>query len=41
MLRDALRPLARRILAAFVFGSAARNELRNDSDIDLLLVGDV
>src|SRR5439155_24908581 len=30
-----------RISAALVFGSAARNELRNDSDIDVLVVGDV
>ena len=41
VLRDGLRPLTDRIVAAFVFGSAARGELRNDSDIDLLVVGDV
>jgi predicted nucleotidyltransferase len=39
-LREALRPLADRIVVAFVFGSAARGELRRDSDIDLLVVGD-
>ena len=41
VLRAALRPLTDRINAALVFGSAARNELRNDSDIDLMVVGDV
>jgi len=41
VLRDALSPLTDRIVAAFVFGSAARNELRNDSDVDLLIVGSV
>jgi predicted nucleotidyltransferase len=40
-LREALEPVADRVLVAFVFGSAARGELRADSDIDLLLVGDV
>ena len=40
MLRDALAPLDDQIRAAFVFGSAARGELRNESDIDLLVVGD-
>lgn len=41
VLREALAPVADRVLAAFVFGSAARGELRADSDIDLLVVGDV
>jgi predicted nucleotidyltransferase len=41
VLRAGLRPIADRIRAAFVFGSAARGELRNDSDIDILIVGDV
>ncbi len=40
VLRDALAPLADRIAIAFIFGSAARGELRRDSDIDLLVVGD-
>ncbi len=40
VVRQALEPLAEQIVAAFVFGSAARGELRNDSDIDLLVVGD-
>jgi len=39
-LREALGPLEGQVLAAFVFGSAARGELRNDSDIDLFVVGD-
>lgn len=41
VLRQALAPLADRIAVAFVYGSAARGELRNDSDIDLFVVGDV
>jgi predicted nucleotidyltransferase len=39
VVRQALEPLAEQIVAAFVFGSAARGELRNGSDIDLLVVG--
>lgn len=41
VLREALAPVADRVLVAFVFGSAARGQLRADSDIDLLVVGDV
>jgi predicted nucleotidyltransferase len=41
VVREALVPLADRILVAFVFGSAARGELRSDSDVDVLVVGDV
>jgi predicted nucleotidyltransferase len=41
VVREALAPLADRIRAAFVFGSAARGELRRDSDVDVLVVGDV
>ena len=40
LLREALAPLGERVLVAFVFGSAARGELRTASDIDLLVVGD-
>jgi predicted nucleotidyltransferase len=40
ILRDALAPLRDTVQVAFVFGSAARNELRATSDIDLLVVGD-
>ena len=41
VLREALAPLANRGLVAFIFGSAARGELRAGSDIDLLIVGEV
>ena len=41
VIREALAPLEDRIRAAFVFGSAARGELRNESDVDLFVVGDV
>ena len=41
ILREALMPLAGRMRAAFVFGSAARGELHASSDIDLLVVGEV
>jgi predicted nucleotidyltransferase len=41
VLREALAPVADRVRVAFVFGSAARGELRASSDIDLLVVGDV
>jgi len=40
ILREALIPLANRVHAAFVFGSAARGELHASSDIDLLVVGE-
>ena len=39
-LRVALRPLARRIELALVYGSVARGEERAESDIDLLIVAD-
>ena len=41
MLRDALKPLGDRIEVAFVFGSTARNRQTEESDIDLMLIGDV
>jgi predicted nucleotidyltransferase len=41
ILREAPMPLAGRMRAAFVFGSAARGELHASSDIDLLVVGEV
>lgn len=41
VLRDALPSLRERIRLAFVFGSAARAQLRSASDVDLLVVGDV
>jgi len=40
VVREALAPLADGIRLAFVFGSAARGELRRDSDVDVLVVGD-
>jgi predicted nucleotidyltransferase len=40
VLRDSLRPLADSIDLAFVFGSTARNRQMQDSDIDLLILGD-
>lgn len=40
ILREALAPLGDQIRVAFVFGSAARGELRADSDVDLFVVGD-
>jgi predicted nucleotidyltransferase len=39
-LRAALEPLARRITAAFVFGSVAKGSDHAGSDLDLLVVGD-
>src|SRR5688572_2982817 len=41
VLRDTLAPLADRIECAFVYGSIARGEERADSDIDLMVIGDV
>lgn len=40
-LRTILRPFERRIACAFVYGLVARSEERAQSDIDLLVVGDV
>ncbi|MBS1816791.1 MAG: nucleotidyltransferase domain-containing protein [Acidobacteria bacterium] len=40
ILREALMPLADRIVAAFVFGSAPRGDLHAESDIDLMVIGD-
>lgn len=41
VLRDALAPLARRIEAAFVFGSVAQGREGPYSDVDLMIVGTV
>jgi predicted nucleotidyltransferase len=41
VLRNALRPLAGRIDAAFIYGSVARGEERTESDIDLFVIGKV
>jgi predicted nucleotidyltransferase len=40
VVRDALAPLAPQLLAAFVFGSIAKQEDNASSDIDLLVVSD-
>jgi predicted nucleotidyltransferase len=40
-IHESLRPLERRIRAAFVFGSTARGEETAASDVDLMVVGDV
>lgn len=41
VLTDALGPLASRIDVAIVYGSVARDEDRADSDVDLMVVGDL
>lgn len=41
VLRDALAPLSDRITWAFVYGSVARGEELNTSDVDLMIIGDV
>ena len=41
VLRIALRSLASRIKAAFIYGSVVRGEERNGSDVDVLVVGSV
>ena len=39
-LREALKPLSKAILAAFVYGSVARATDRSASDIDLMIISD-
>ena len=41
VLREVLEPLADRIAWAFVYGSVARGESFNTSDVDLMIIGDV
>jgi predicted nucleotidyltransferase len=41
VLRQALSPLSRRIAAAFIFGSVARGEERSESDLDLMVIGEI
>jgi predicted nucleotidyltransferase len=41
VLSDALAPLAKQIVSAFVFGSVASGKATSTSDIDLMIVGDV
>jgi len=39
VLRSALRPLSKQIVAAFVYGSVGRQEETAQSDVDLVVVG--
>jgi len=41
VLREALTPLEARIRTAFIYGSFAKGAERADSDVDLLVIGDV
>lgn len=41
ILADALRPLIPKISVAFVYGSIASGQERSDSDIDLMVIGDL
>jgi predicted nucleotidyltransferase len=41
VLRCALEPLSKRVAAAFVYGSVARQEEKAGSDVDLMVIGDV
>lgn len=41
VLRDALAPIADRIVAAFIYGSVARGQEQQASDLDLLVIGEV
>jgi predicted nucleotidyltransferase len=41
VLRERLKPLAKRIAVAFIYGSIARQEDTARSDIDVMVVGDV
>lgn len=41
VLRSALQPLGARIAVAFVYGSIARHEEKSDSDVDLMVIGEV
>lgn len=38
---DTLEPFADRIEVAFIFGSVARGDMTNESDVDLLVIGEV
>lgn len=41
VLREALQPFARKVVAVFIYGSVARGEHDASSDVDLLVVGDI
>lgn len=40
ILRSALEPLSDHIRVAFIYGSVARSQVRNISDVDLMVIGD-
>lgn len=41
VVRESLQPFARKVVAAFIYGSVARGEHDASSDVDLLVVGDI
>jgi predicted nucleotidyltransferase len=41
LLREALTPLAQRLTTAFIYGSLAKGSATADSDVDVLVIGDV
>ncbi len=41
VLRRSLEPLADRVIVAFIYGSVAESNERSESDVDLMIVGDV
>ena len=41
VLREALEPVRGRIVSAFVYGSIARGDERQGSDLDLMVIGEV
>jgi len=41
VVRESMQPFARKVVAAFIYGSVARGEHDAASDVDLLVVGDV
>lgn len=41
VLREGLAPLADRIVGAFVYGSMAKDKVHANSDVDIMIIGDV
>ncbi len=41
VLREALEPIRDKVRVAFIYGSIARGEERADSDVDLMVIGDI
>ena len=39
VLREAMKPLSKKIKAAFIYGSFATDSLKADSDVDLMVIG--